>query len=90
MIVTPSSGNVFADLGLPNADVLLARADQAIREGVMFRPFQATADRADPAMCWVVGCPNLATVEDWAGWRWCDHHKDSRSGEGGYTPLGDV
>jgi predicted XRE-type DNA-binding protein len=28
--VTPSSGNVFADLGLPNADQLLAKADLAI------------------------------------------------------------
>jgi predicted XRE-type DNA-binding protein len=26
-IVTPSSGNVFADLGLPDADELLAKAD---------------------------------------------------------------
>lgn len=28
--VTPSSGNVFADLGLPDADQLLAKADLAI------------------------------------------------------------
>jgi predicted XRE-type DNA-binding protein len=28
--VTPSSGNVFADLGLPDADHLLAKADLAI------------------------------------------------------------
>ena len=30
MKVTPSSGNVFADLGLPDADQLLAKADLAI------------------------------------------------------------
>jgi predicted XRE-type DNA-binding protein len=32
--VTPSSGNVFADLGLPDADELLAKADlvHAIRQ----------------------------------------------------------
>jgi predicted XRE-type DNA-binding protein len=28
--ITPSSGNVFADLGLPDADQLLAKADLAI------------------------------------------------------------
>ena len=28
--VTPSSGNIFADLGLPDADHLLAKADLAI------------------------------------------------------------
>jgi predicted XRE-type DNA-binding protein len=29
--VTPSSGNVFADLGLKNADELLAKAELAVR-----------------------------------------------------------
>jgi hypothetical protein len=29
---TPSSGNVFADLGLPDADKLAADADKALRE----------------------------------------------------------
>jgi len=31
--VTPSSGNVFADLGLPNADEELAKADLAFEIG---------------------------------------------------------
>ena len=31
MKITPSSGNVFADLGLANADDLLAEADQLLR-----------------------------------------------------------
>ena len=35
MDVLPSSGNVFADLGLPGASELLARADLAIEIGRM-------------------------------------------------------
>lgn len=55
-------------------------------------PYQMTAEqvaeeRQRPVRCWVPDCQNNATVEDWAGWKWCDDHKDSHSGEGGYKPL---
>ena len=83
--ITPSSGNVFADLGLPDADARLARADRAILNDWPYPAYAQT--EAQPAVCWVPDCPNRATVEDWAGWRWCDDHKDSHAGEGGYTPL---
>lgn len=35
--VTPGSGNVFADLGIPDADVALAKADLAHRIGEVVR-----------------------------------------------------
>ncbi len=36
--VTPSSGNVFADLGLPDAEDLLAKANLALHIGPPFKP----------------------------------------------------
>src|SRR2546422_4889555 len=52
--VTPSSGNVFADLGLRDADELLAKADlahaiqQLIQARGVFRPGGAPPPRGGP------------------------------------------
>ncbi len=44
--VTPSSGNVFADLGLPDAGVALAKADLAHRIAELIRQRKYTQTRA--------------------------------------------
>jgi len=44
--VEEGSGNVFADIGLPNAEERLAKADLAIRIGEAIRARQLTQTRA--------------------------------------------
>lgn len=45
--ITPSCGNVFADLGLPNAEERLAKADEEIKSNglTQFTEFQALTER---------------------------------------------
>lgn len=48
--VTPSSGNVFRDLRLPNADELLAKADLAIEISRIIRQRKLTQTEAAGAL----------------------------------------
>ena len=48
---TVSSGNVFADMGLPNAEELLAKADLAIQISRIIEERELTqAEAAEPAV----------------------------------------
>lgn len=44
--IEPSSGNVFEDLGLPDAEGLLAKAELALRIGEILRERKLTQTRA--------------------------------------------
>ena len=47
--ITPSSGNVFADLGLPDAEDLLAKANLALHIRCGLKP--ASSPRLKPPTC---------------------------------------
>lgn len=53
--VPPRSGNVFADLGLPNAEKLLVKAEAATRHGA--RHLQSTPTD-EPGICVAKPCPH--------------------------------
>jgi len=44
--VTPSSGNVFKDIGLPDADILMAKADLVIRISQIIKRRRLTQGKA--------------------------------------------